>query len=179
MSMALQTTYTDTPPIAFPGTLGAGPRVTLPAKQAEASVSVPFGTAMAFRPSGATSDLDATLPANSTDTIMGILYRSNGYAPSWTDSNGTQGELDSVGVRPGTLIDLLCEGMIYVTCEDGCSPASRLWVRYTTAGAGKGALRASDAGGSTTMDCTKQGEWLSTATAGNLAWLKVNFTAKA
>jgi hypothetical protein len=175
MGVALQSSYTDKPAFAFPGTLGAGPHFKLPGKNTEASASIPFGTAVAFKPAP-TTDIDVYLPAAGTDKIKGILYRSDSYARSWTDDAGTHGELDSTGVLPGVIMDLLVSGLIWVTCEDGCNVNDHLFVRY--AGGTKGALRSTDAGGSTCLDCTTQGQWLSKASAASGAWLKANFSNK-
>ena len=179
MSMNLQTAYTETPPVAFQGQLYSTPKRTIPAKQAEASAHVPFGMPLAYKPSGATTDLDATIPANSTDVLMGILYRSDAYAPAWTDSNGTQGELDSTGLLPGVMMDLLEDGELWVTCQTGCSPGDRLYVSYSAGSTYTAAGQLGNAAeASHTIDATTKGEWRSTASAGGLARLRVMFANK-
>ena len=180
LSAGLQTTYTETPPVALQGQLVH--KVTiLPGKNNDAA-SMPFGTAVAFKPSGATSDFDVTFPANSTDQIKGIVLRGE-YARAWTDDVGTFGELDSTGVKVGFMMDLLVEGIVWVNCITGCSPGDRGWVCYATGGTtytATGQLgNANDATPSKTFDITKQTEWLTTAAAAGLAMIKVNFTAKA
>jgi hypothetical protein len=177
--MSVQSAFNDMPAIGFAGQLtGSTNHVIDSAKNAD-SVSIAYGFAVAFKPSGATSDQDATLPANSSDSIKGIVFKSDVLGRTYSIAGGgTGGELDSVGVVATGMMSTLIVGEMLATCEDGCTPGARLWVRYTSAGTGKGTLRASDAGGSTCIDATKQGEWLTTATAGGIAKLRVNFVNK-
>jgi len=175
MSMALQTTYPTTPAIGFAGTPDASydPANTMTMIQAESSASMPFGSIVAGQPS-ATNDKNATLPANSTDVLVGVLLRSDAYAPAFTTGGVTIGDLDSVGLRPGATLNIARKGKVLVVCEDGCTAfTSRLFVRY--AGGTKGAARATDAGGSTCIDATKQGQWVTSAAAAGLAWLEFSF----
>lgn len=180
LSGSLQSSYSETPAVAFQGQLVRKGRI-LPGKNAEASASMPFGTAVAFKPSGATSDFDVTLPANSNDQIKGLTLRTDSYAPAWTADGGTFGELDSTGIKTGVFMDLLHEGIAWVPCVTGCAPGDRLFVCYATAGSTYTVLgtMGNAAESSHTIDCTKQGEWLTTAAANGLAMLEVNFAAKA
>lgn len=174
MSMNLQTTYLETPAIAFQGQL-IRKDVTRPAKNADAgNAHMPFGLPVVFKPSGATSDIDVSVPANSTDNLYGIVYRTDSYAPAWTDVNGTQGEMDGTGILPGVIMDVLTDGEIWVKCQTGCNPGDRLFVSYsagstyTAAGQLGNVTEASHA-----ADYTTKGEWLSTAAAGGLAKLRI------
>lgn len=177
-NMALQTSYSQTPATAFIGQLANGFSIKEAAKN-EDTVSIPFGSPVVFKPSGATSDIDVCLPANSSDNLKGILFRTDGYEPAWTDSQGTHGQLDSVGLIVGTLMDIARAGLVYVTCITGCVPGDRAFVSYAVGGAytAKGQF-GNVTQASTTIDETTKGEWKSTAAAGAGAWLEFNCVAK-
>jgi hypothetical protein len=176
-AMTLQSTYSDKPAIGYQGQLDAGPNDKWTMLNAD-SVSIPFGTPLAQKPSP-TTDLDARIPAASTDQLAGILFRSDGYDPSWTDASGTYGALDSTGVRAGQLIDVLRKGRILVKAQTAVAPGDRLYVSYTTGTTytAKGQM-GNAAESSVTIDATTKGVWKTTATAGSLAWLEVDFTNK-
>lgn len=180
-NMNLQTTYSSAPAIGYAGMLeGELDQDIIAMKNVEATASIPFGSAVAFKTSSPSSDLDALLPAGSTDKIAGIVAHSHAYARQWTDSDGVKhGDLDSTGLVPGTFLNVLRAGKILVPCVTGCAPADRLYVcyaagsTYTVVGTMGNAAEASH-----TIDCTTQGQWLTTAAANGLAWLQVNFLNK-
>lgn len=176
--MSIQTTFNDMPSTAFAGLMTDGDDHRIyPMKNADV-VSMPFGRAVAFKPSGATTDQDATLPANSTDLVAGILVKSDQYDRTYSlAGGGTGGELDATGLVVGAMLNIMTEGTVWAICEDGCTPGLRLWIRYS-GGLGLGTCRATDAGGSTCLTANGQGKWLTTATAGALAKLQVNFLNK-
>lgn len=179
MSMALQTDFSQNPVAGYAGTLDSGPSVKWTAKNAESSASIPFGMPVAFKPSGATSDQDVTIPANSTDNLMGILFRSDAYSMAWTDKFGTHGALDATGVVAGQLMDIARSGRILVTCTTGCVPGDRLYVSYSAGSTYSAAGQLGNAAeASHTIDATTKGEWKSTAAAGGLAWLEFDFLNK-
>lgn len=136
----------------------------------EASYSIPVGVAVAFE--GSTDDRGALSPDAITDVIAGITAHSHGHR-----ALGTFGNIDDDGdMDPGVQMDVARRGRMRVVCENGCSPGQRLHVRAVAAGAEvEGALR-SAADGTDTIDCTNQGQWLSTAAAGGLAILEFDFT---
>lgn len=172
MSMNLQTTYSETPAAAFQGQLIRKDQVR-PAKNADTAHML-FGSPVVFKPSGGTSDIDVTVPANSSDILYGIVYRTDSYAPAWTDSSGTQGEMDSTGILPNVIMDVLTDGEIWVKCTTACAPGDRLYVSYSTGSTYTAAGQFGNAAESGhTIDCTTKGEWLSTATAGNFAKLRL------
>jgi len=178
MSMTLQSSYNDSPSGPSAGSLDGGPAVKSSYKQAD-TVSIPFGFPIAFKPSP-TTDQDVYVPAASTDKIAGFLFRSDAYSRSWTDENGTHGELDSTGVRPGFMINGARKGRIRVPCHTGCVPGDRLFVAYNNTGAtytAAGQLgNVAEAGHA--IDCSNQGQWTSTAAADGLAWLEFDFVNK-
>lgn len=177
--MAFQTTYLDVQPLGYSGQLAGGFHVISTFKNAEASASMPFGVAVKFKTSSPVTDLDVLFPTAITDLVAGIVAKSTAYERSWADEAGVvHGQLDAVGLIAGQLISLVRKGRVLVTCVSGCKPGDRLFVRaltgsFTVIG---GCENAADA--SNMIDCTKQGQWMSTAVAGGLAWLEVDFVNK-
>jgi len=171
--MAVQTSYSNDPAVAFAGQ-PINVVASLTMVNEEASAVVPFGRAVAFKPSGST-DEGATLPANAGDVVAGIVMRSHAYGIyPYGDLDQTNG-----GIVVGGVLAVMAVGELWAVCEDGCNPGDRLWVRRTAAGDPEflGGLNSAD--DSTDMiDCTTQGIWLTTASAGGLARLRVDFTAK-
>jgi hypothetical protein len=143
------------------------PHVIDSCRNNEASAEIAFGYAVCWD----TEDQDVLLPAAETDLVRGIFLHSHSYQV------GEQ--LGDDGILPGEMMNVLRKGRVLVTAEDSVAPGDRLWVRCTTGGAGEiiGGLTNADEG-TETIDCTKQGQWLTTAAAGGLAWLEVDFTAK-
>lgn len=163
--MAVQTTYTAAPEIGLPGMLrDNGPNDVVTMINQEASSLIPFGTAVCFE--GAARDDGALRPDALADVLAGICLRSLAYSPELNTDDG---------VAAGQTLNVLTRGRVYVVCEDGCSPGDRLHVRAVATGAEvEGACRAS-ADGTDTIDATTQGIWRSTAAAGQLAALDVDF----
>lgn len=174
--MSIQSTYLTDPVIGFAGQLSGGYDHTVrPAKNAEASASIPFGVAVSFKATP-TSDIDAAFPSNGVAVtlaeVMGVVVQSHNHQPTVTLKDGTvAGDLDSTGLTTGALFDVLRKGEIIATCVDGCNPGDRLWIVKTN-----GTLRSTDPGSSLAIDATHCGQWLSTAIAGGLARLDVDFT---
>lgn len=166
MALNLQTTYSESPAIGFPGQLADnGPYDAITMINKEASATMVFGRAVNFE--GSTRDKGALNPDATTDKIAGVVLRSLAYAPD---------TLVDDGVPAGGTVSVARKGRIYVLCENGCVPGDRLHVRVL--GGTEGALR-SAADGVNTIDSTGQGVWLSTAAAGAIAVLEVDFTNKA
>jgi hypothetical protein len=177
--MALQTTYNDSPAVAFQGQLLVGPEKKDTARNAEASASIPFGTPVVYKPSGAVTDFDVTIPANSTDKLRGFSFRTDGFSRAFTDDQGTQGDIDATGIRTGKFFDLARWGEIWVPCQTGCVPGDRLFVCYSAGSTytAPGQL-GNVAESSKTIDATTKGEWKTTAVAGALARLEFDFLNK-
>lgn len=166
-----QTSYSQRMAIGFAGMIADGwPGLFDTVRNSEASAEMAFGRAVCWEPSS-TDDQDVLLPAAESDLVRGIVVHSHDYAkPS---------QLGDTGIKAGQLLNIMRKGRILAVCEDGCNPGDRLWVRAVAAGDPEflGGLNSAD--DSTDMiDCTKQGQWLTTAAAGGLAWLEVDFTAK-
>jgi hypothetical protein len=161
-----QTSYSTTMVKAFAGMLAdTGGNDVASAVQSEASLEVPFGGFVAF---GA-SDGAAILPAASSAKLLGCLVHDHTYEP------GTN--MGTVGVKPKNMLSVLRKGRIWVTPETAVAPGDRLHVRYA-AGAGGSQLGAcrNAAVASETLDCTTQGVFLTTASAGQLAILEIDMT---
>lgn len=174
--MPVQSSYSNDLAVAYAGQLvnaPAGGIMTL--VNAEASAVIPFARAVAFKPSS-TDDKQATLPANAGDRVCGIVLRSHAYGIyPFGDLDQTNG-----GIVVGGQMNVLAIGEVWAIAEDGCVPGDRLWVRRTVGGDGAEVLGSTGNAdeGTETIDCTAQGVWLTTASAGGLARLRVDFNAK-
>lgn len=180
MSVAVQsTTYASAPSVAFAGMIVGDDYETMSMKNVEASAAMPFGRGVIFKGSN-TTDQDALVPSAETDKVCGIVAHSHAYQRSYTNAAGaTVGELSSAGLLPGAMLNVLRRGIIWVIAEDAVVPGDRLWIRCTAGGAGEvvgGCVPADE--GTETIDCTNQGVFLTTASAGALAQLQVDFTSR-
>lgn len=170
--MGVQSTYGFNMTAAIEGQLADdGDHDIIPMRNVEASASIAFGRGVKF--GGTSDDAGCKLPSAETDKIAGITVHSHAYGVS------PYGDLDSTGVKVGGILNVLRKGRIWVVAEDGCAPGDRLWVRAvgSTPPEYLGGLNNAD-DGTDTVDCTTQGVWLTTASAGGLAVLEVDFTNK-
>lgn len=177
MTMAFQTSVSVGPALGYAGQLDVLANHHIVSARNDDSVSIPFGKAVVWDPSTPATDLSATLPAAESNAVMGIVIFSQRFARAWTDSAGVvHGDLDATGLVPGTMMSVLRQGRILVVAaSDVVAGVSKLWVR-AVAGLGETLGALEDADDSTDMiDCTAQGTWMTTAAAGSLAWLEVNF----
>lgn len=173
--MSVQTTYPTNMPIGLEGSLqGTGPHYCLPVINANASAEIAFGKAVKF--GGSLGDNGVVSPAAGSDAICGIAVHSDVYSTGTTTS-----DLGTTGLRPNVVFDAIQKGRILVLAEVAVAVGDRLFVRaITTGGAPQyvgGPTNASDS--SNNIDCTKQGIWLSSTSAGGqLAVLEVDFVNK-
>ena len=171
----VQTTYTDILSQPFAGSIAdaAFAREIVPAFNTEASTSIPFGWGVArdnTAPYGA-QGIGAKLPAATTDKLLGITVFSHSFS-----LNPLNLELDTVGMKPGVLMNVMRHGRIWAIAELGSAAGDRVFVRCTAAGSGKGSLLNTDPGSSTVVATTgKIGEWQTAAAALGLAIAEVNF----
>lgn len=175
--MSVQTTYVPTLTKAIEGALAdTGAHDCVTKYNAEASACVAFGRAVKF---GAT-DFAALLPTAQADKIVGVVVHSNQYSTGENGELKQDGTAWTNGLRPGAAMTILRKGRIWAVAHSDVTPGDRLYVRRTSAESGQefvGGLE--DASDSTDMvDCTAQGVWLDTASAGSLARLEVDFTNK-
>lgn len=178
--MSVQTSYTDFPAIAIPGQLADDAFNDLITMfNANSSAAMPFGIAVAFKPSP-TYDTDGATPANSTDKIAGILVHSHAHERTFTLPDGsTAGDLSATGLTVGAKLDVLRKGRVFVITQQAVAVGDRLFVCYSagTVYTAAGQLGNADES-SNTIDLTKVGQWLSKASAGGIALLEVDFTNK-
>lgn len=175
--MSVQTSYSTTISRAIEGALadnGAHDCVTK--YNAESSAAIKFGAGVKF---GAT-DFAALLPSAQADKICGIVVHSNQYSVGADGELKQDGTAWTNGLRPGAEMTILRKGRIWALAGSAVTPGDRLYVRRTSAQSGNEFLGGlEDAADSTDMvDCTAQGVWLTTAAAGELAILEVDFTNK-
>lgn len=169
----VQSSYSRYQSAAFAGMLADDSEHDIIAMvNSEASASIPFGVGV----KKGTGDTDALLPAAETDEIVGFTVHTHRYSKGDASS-----DLDDDGyMRPGCVMDVLRKGRIYVHARKGAvvAFASRLWVR-AVAGAGEYLGAAEDADDSTdTIDCTKQGQFITSGATDALVVLEVNFLNK-
>lgn len=164
--MPVQTSYGTNLAVAFEGMKAdSGACDVWSMVNNEASAELAFGHAVCFE--GSTDDQGALSPDALTDKLAGILLHSHAY------SNSPTGELGTSGLKPGAKLSVMRKGRVWAVAANGCAVGDRLHVRVL--GGTEGELR-SAADGVNTIDATTQGVWLTTATAGNLAVLEVDFS---
>ncbi len=166
-----QTTYGATMAIGIEGQLvGSGPHEVIPCYNDEASAEIAFGRAVKYGAT-ATDNFGVLFPTAETDKIVGITVHSHEYSKGFTGA-----ALGTTGVNAGFPLSILRKGRILVRCEDAVTRGDRLWVRAvgSTPPEYLGGLNNAD-DGTDTIDCTKQGQWMTSADAGGLAELEVDF----
>lgn len=120
-----QTSYSLTHRIATPGMIAdASPHDIRTAINADV-VSLPLGIAVKF--STAAGDEGVATIGATTDPIAGIGVYSDTFAEGY--------DIDSTGVKVGTVFGVLEKGAIYVTVEEAVNAGDRAFVRFA-AGAG-------------------------------------------
>lgn len=175
--MSVQTSYGTSMSRAIEGALADNSPHRVDAYfSEEASAAIAFGRAV----KRGTVDGAALLPSAESDVIVGIVLHTDQYTTGADGDLKQDGTAWTNGLRPGSVLSVLTEGTIWAVPRTAVVPGSRLWVRAVSAESGVeflGGLEDAD-DGTDTIDCTKQGEWLDTAAAGELARLRVNFNAK-
>lgn len=178
---AVQTSYTVAPAHAFAGMLADDTENDIQTfKNAESATSMPFGICVAFKTSSPGSDRDAILPNGGTAKLAGIVVHDHGYERQFALADGTNvGELDSTGLVAGTVMSVLWRGCVWVKVQQAVVPGDRLFVCHTAATtfSAKGQIGNADES-SNTIDATAIGRFISSAAAGGLAKLQVDFSQK-
>ena len=174
--MSVQTSYSDTYKVGFAGLLADGGAHDIMSMVNVDVVSMPFGVGVIFKASN-TTDQDALLPLSSSDHVAGIVTFSDAYQRTYTLGDGTTaGDLDSVGLVVGAMLNVLRKGRIWVTAVTGSAPGDRGYLSYNGTGLASAAglwENAADSGH--TIDMTAQTVYVTTALAGGLAILDCDF----
>lgn len=141
--------------------------------QGEASAEIPFGVAVAIETSPGTDGTPgkATLVNAAADKIAGVVLHHHAY--------DSRTELGTTGLKPKTLLSVLRKGRVWVKTETAVVDGDRAHIRYAAGAGGTqlGAFRNATVV-SETIDATAQAVFRSTAAAGELAILEVDFTNK-
>jgi len=140
------------------------------------SVSIPFGAVVAADPTDGAKMVK--LPAASGDTLWGIVVHKHDYARTFNLPDGTvAGNLDSVGLVPGTTMSMIRRGHIWVQVQQTVAMGDRLFVSYAVGAPFTAKGQSGNATvASTTIDATRIGVFLTPAAAGGFAVLDVDFT---
>lgn len=176
-----QTTFSAAPSIGYAGQLQSNDdHEIFTMKNTEATLGMPFGIGVAWRISGQTSDIDALLPVAQSDLIAGIVVHSHTHPLQWTDTSGSHGELASTGLVPGTLLNVLRRGKVMVPVAVAVKQSDRLFVRCTSNVAISTQLGSCENAADSTfmIDCSKQAQFVTSASAAGLAWLDCDFVNK-
>lgn len=176
----IQTTSLVAPVIAYAGMVADDSENDFITATNADSVSLPFGTALAFDTSSPPSDFAAVRPTSNAAKMMGILVQEHDYERTYTLPDGTTaGQLDNVGVVVGAPMTVMRRGSIYVTTFMACKPGDRLWVSFeagTSFFTASGQIGNADDGSSTVIGLHQVGQFESTAAANGIAKLRFDFT---
>ena len=157
--MPVQTSYDQEYEKSFPGgRVDLGNFIDIISKNVEGS-AIGYGLGVVL----GTADDQCILPSTATGTFLGVTERTlDGVANSDNESEYAR----------YTSANIIRTGRVWVECEDGCVFGDRVFMRYT-AGATEslGAFRTDDDSGDAVE--IPGARWESTATAGNIAVLKL------
>lgn len=131
-----QTSYNRYYDAAFAGQLGDSGPHRIEAKTNSETANVPAGI---FVVEGATEGT-FKLPALSTDKLAGVI--ANTFARNPGDQSVSLSGTDAI--MPNGSANLMCEGAIWVVCEEAMAIGDDVYFRYSANGAGKlqlGAVR--------------------------------------
>lgn len=174
--MAVQTSVLVSPNAAFAGMLADAVDLDIITVINKDTVSMPFGICVAADPTDGAKMVK--LPATSGDTLWGIVVHKHDYARTFTLPDGTvAGNLDGVGLVPGTTISMLRRGHIWVQVLQTVAVGDRAFVSYAVGApfTAKGQFGNATVA-STTIDATRIGVYLTPAAAGQFAVIDVDFT---
>jgi len=160
-----QSTYSSSRAIGYEGALAdqKGSDIHY-MRNDEASAEMRFGHAVKF--DSATDESSAKILTATSETVAGIVMKDS-YESA---------QLGDAGPVAGQSLSVIRKGRIYARCEDGCSVGDRLFIRAVATGAeNPGALRAA-ADGTDCIDSQGQGQWMTSAAAGEIAVLDFDFS---
>lgn len=181
--MSVQTSVIAAPVQAFAGMLADDTENDIMTAVNADSVSMSFGTCVAWKTSSPATDKDTILPASSAAKLAGIIVQSHDYERQFTEWNNgsvTVGELDGTGLTVGTEMAILWRGTIWVKVQQAVVVSDRLFVCYSPDGTVytvKGQIGNADVS-SNALDATAIGRFTSSSAAGGYAKLQVDFSQK-
>jgi hypothetical protein len=177
---AIQTSYAVTDVIGYNGMLADDSENDLITAVNNDSVSIPFGAVLQFKTSSPPSDFSAQLPTSAAAKLMGILVQEHDYERTYTLPDGTLGgQLDATGIVVGAVMTLLRRGAIWVTVLQAVKPGDRLYVSFEAGSSfytASGQIGNADDGSNTVTGAHQIGQFETTAAAGAIAKLRVDFT---
>lgn len=155
--MPVQTSYDLTHKDGFVGQVADLQIANVFTKVAEVAVS--FGLAVCR----GTADNQGTLATATGGKFLGLAVRT---VTGTADTNGTR------TYAIGESLNLIDEGTIHATCEDGCVPGDAVFFRHTAGAGGTviGALRTDV--DTASADAIPNATWESTTTAGSIGIVK-------
>ena len=172
--MSVQTTYVTAPAAAYAGMLADDSENDAITMVNADSVSIPFGFPVAWKPSSPASDKDATIPANSTDKLAGVVIHAHDYERVFTLAGGSSaGELDSTGLVVGTEMAVLTRGTIWVTVQTAVVAGDPVYVCYNAGTTYTAAGQFGNTSESSHAVAITNAKWMSSAAAGKLAKLRI------
>lgn len=163
-----QLSYNRTMPVAFAGMKGTSAEDTVRSfVSAEATEEIPFGVGVVL---GAAAN-KAVLPTDAATAakFVGVALHSHNYA--------SPEQLGDTGIKPKVPISVLEEGDVWVTVEEAVVAGDRAFMRYD-AGAGGTQLGAFRKSADTATALELKGcRYLTAASGGGLALLRVSVSA--
>lgn len=124
MATAVQTTYSDTAGVAYPGMLGDATDFNRVAAYQNSDVAV-ITSGLAVAKDGAAPDLKAKNLAAASDTIAGFTVHSH-----------ARNNITAQGYEVGSEMNVLQEGPLYVACEQTVAVTDPVYVRFAAGGGG-------------------------------------------
>ena len=170
--MPVQTSYSTNSAKAFAGQIVRADLV-LAKKNAEASASIPIGSAVVPHASDADG---AILPASQGQKVLGFVGRYHNHSLDI--------DLDSTGLKVGATMDVVVKGAMYVLAEETVAFKGRGYVRCTTGGTAEEVVGgvAAAAESTETIDTSNQIEFQESVTIGAttraLVLVEFDFTRK-
>jgi hypothetical protein len=164
-----QTAYTATMTAAFVGMIADITESEIETyANGEASAEIGFGFGVKQK-TGAGTDEQAILPTAQGDALVGVVTHSHAYAVG-----GNLPELGTVGIKPLVPMNVMREGRVWVQLQSGVSVSKGDRAHYNW----NDKTWRNSASGTDTIDCTAQAVFRSTAAAGGIALLEVDFINK-
>lgn len=169
---AIQTSFSQSMTASFAGMLADGypDPLIIPGRNNESSAAIAFGLMVKWERS--TDDDGVKILTANSEKVAGVVVYSPSYAK---DINGV-GDLNSTGLKPGSIMNVLRKGRVWVYAGTSVLPGDPLYVRVANAGSNQLIGGAENAADSTNTIALK-GTFLRTAAAGALTVVEFDMTA--